>query len=262
VIVVDSGSDSTADLVAERFPEVRLQSFVDRKYAGHARNLGVREARGSILAFTDADCVPEPDWIEAIRTAHRQSYPVIGGVIANANPASRVGRAYYFAEFNNWLPGSPPGPVRDMPACCWSMKRSAYERYGPFIEGTYCYDTAFHWRMAADRQRPQLDPAIVVAHVNPTSWTYCLNHEVQHGRAFARVRVAERRMTRVAALARAATAPLLPVLLFIRALRNVAASPGALREFLAAAPLVFLAIAAWSYGEMTGYRARGRGERA
>jgi GT2 family glycosyltransferase len=254
VIVVDSGTDSAAELVAARFPEVRLLKLAERAFAGHARNLGAREARGSILAFTDADCVAEPGWIEAIRAAHREPFPVIGGVVANANPTSRVGRAYYFTEFNRWLPGSPPGPVADMPGCCWSMKRSAYDRYGPFIEGTYCSDTAFHWRMAADRHQPHLDPAIVVAHTNPTAWRHCLAHEVLHGRSFARVRVAERRMGRAAALLRAATAPLLPWLLFYRAVRNAAASPGQLPGFVAAAPLVFVAMAAWSYGEMTGYR--------
>lgn len=31
-----------------------------------ARNRGAREARGTILAFTDDDCVPSPAWLEAI----------------------------------------------------------------------------------------------------------------------------------------------------------------------------------------------------
>ncbi|HEY9721949.1 MAG TPA: glycosyltransferase family 2 protein [Oscillatoriaceae cyanobacterium] len=31
-----------------------------------ARNRGAREARGTILAFTDDDCLPSPEWLEAI----------------------------------------------------------------------------------------------------------------------------------------------------------------------------------------------------
>jgi GT2 family glycosyltransferase len=258
LIVVESGRDGAGDLVAARFPEVRLLRFDERKLPGEGRNIGIRAARGAILAFTDADCVPAPDWVESIHKAHADPRPVVGGVVANGNPASRVGRAYYYTEFNRWLPGSPAGRVSDMPACCWSMKRVAYDRYGPFLEGTYCSDTAFHWRMAADGQQPYLEPAIAVAHVNPGRFTRCIAHEAMHGRAFARVRIAEGRMPRVVAAVRAATAPLLPFVLFARALRNAARRPGHLRDFLAVAPLAFLAMGGWSYGEASGYAARVR----
>ncbi len=40
--------------------EKRIQS----SYA--ARNLGIRQAKGDILAFTDADCRPQPDWLEKL----------------------------------------------------------------------------------------------------------------------------------------------------------------------------------------------------
>lgn len=253
VIVVDSGSDETAELVSARFPEVRVCHFEDRKYAGHARNLAIQHARGAVLAFTDADCIPAPDWVEAVRRAHRAPAPVIGGVVANANPESVVGRAYYFTEFNRWLPELPGGTIDDVPGCCWSMKRSAYERYGPFVEGTYCSDTAFHWRMAADGDGPRLDPGIVVAHLNPTDWRRSFAHQALHGRMFARVRVAESRMSRPAVLLRALGSPLLPFLLFARAVRNVAAARGHAPSFLRAAPLVFLAMVWWSSGEMRGY---------
>jgi glycosyltransferase involved in cell wall biosynthesis len=35
----------------------------------HARNLGAQAARGAILAFTDADCEPAPDWLERLTAA-------------------------------------------------------------------------------------------------------------------------------------------------------------------------------------------------
>jgi len=62
VIVVDDGStDETKDIVA-KYP-VRYIHQQNRGPAA-ARNNGVNHAQGEIVLFTDADCDPEPNWIE------------------------------------------------------------------------------------------------------------------------------------------------------------------------------------------------------
>jgi len=62
IIVVDNGSaDDPAGVVAE-FPQARALSE-PRPAHDRARNTGVRASRGEILAFTDADCIPRPDWL-------------------------------------------------------------------------------------------------------------------------------------------------------------------------------------------------------
>jgi glycosyltransferase involved in cell wall biosynthesis len=63
VIVVDNGSSDMSGSVGDEYPNVRcLEEQRVGSYA--ARNRGVEEARGAILAFTDADCLPGPDWLE------------------------------------------------------------------------------------------------------------------------------------------------------------------------------------------------------
>ena len=65
-IVVDNGSDDLAAVAAvvEDCPVARLVcEAMPGSYA--ARNRGVEVAKGKVLAFTDADCVPLADWIEA-----------------------------------------------------------------------------------------------------------------------------------------------------------------------------------------------------
>jgi len=61
VIVVDDGStDATAEIAREYGVRVISQPNAG---AAAARNTGARAARGEILAFTDADCSPTPDWL-------------------------------------------------------------------------------------------------------------------------------------------------------------------------------------------------------
>ncbi len=62
VIVVDDGSDdNTADAAAGHCDQIIR---TPNKGPASARNTGVRHASGSIVLFTDADCVPFYDWIE------------------------------------------------------------------------------------------------------------------------------------------------------------------------------------------------------
>ena len=62
VIVVDDGSKDETAQIAESHG-----ARVIRRPAGGpaaARNAGARAARGAILAFTDADCAPTPEWLK------------------------------------------------------------------------------------------------------------------------------------------------------------------------------------------------------
>lgn len=49
---------------SDLFPDIRYLVAPDTQGPAAARNIGWRLARGEIVAFTDDDCLPEPDWLK------------------------------------------------------------------------------------------------------------------------------------------------------------------------------------------------------
>lgn len=253
VIVVDSSTDGTAELVASAFPEVRLHTFSMRTFCGGARNWGIHMARGEIVAFTDADCIADRGWVGRILEAHQEPHSAVGGAIANANPASYVGWGAYFTEFSHWMPGRQPRWLTDIAGANMSYKRDLFERYGSFIEGTYCSDTEFHWRLGRDGLRLRFEPAIVVAHRSIEQLGRFLRHELGHGRSFGRMRVRSQGFSRWRRALYVAGGPLIPLRRLSKVIGNNLRNTVYLRQFLAALPLVVLGVATWCAGEVLGY---------
>ena len=84
VIVADNGTPPERRIdMAERFDNVRMT--VETKTGSYAaRNAGLEVAAGEILAFTDADCLPEAQWLEeGVRTLEEtENCGMVGGPIS------------------------------------------------------------------------------------------------------------------------------------------------------------------------------------
>ncbi len=82
VIVVDDGSqDRTAEVAGNHAPLVKTVQNDSSQGPGAARNRGVTHACGRFLAFTDADCFPERDWLARGVQALQEADLVQGAVI-------------------------------------------------------------------------------------------------------------------------------------------------------------------------------------
>ncbi|HWQ34193.1 MAG TPA: glycosyltransferase [Blastocatellia bacterium] len=104
VIVVDNNStDETRRLVESLIAEgeTRLRYLFEREQGiSWARNRGIREARGAIVAFTDDDVQVSPDWVACIKQAfgeHPDAACVGGKVLPewDGKPPAWLTRAHW-----------------------------------------------------------------------------------------------------------------------------------------------------------------------
>lgn len=77
IIVVDNNSTDGTDNIVRQYPVTLLyEREIQTSYA--ARNTGIQGARGEIVAFTDADCIADRNWLRELVSPFRDH--AIGGV--------------------------------------------------------------------------------------------------------------------------------------------------------------------------------------
>src|SRR3546814_6731030 len=77
-MLADNGSPGGKQVLAALIGDRARMVIVPEKGAGPARNGGVAQARGDILAFTGCDCLPDPEWL-AQGVAALERYDIVGG---------------------------------------------------------------------------------------------------------------------------------------------------------------------------------------
>lgn len=167
VVVVDNASrDGTAELVAERFPDVRLVRAPENLGFGRAVNLGAREADGEVVILLNNDVVCEPELVERLCAPFAD--PAVGmaaGVLLQASTPDRIDsagievdptlRAYDYL-WNRPVDAlehaaDPLGPCGGAAA----FRLSAFREAGGFDEAFFAYwedvDLALRLRLAGWR---------------------------------------------------------------------------------------------------------------
>ena len=91
LIVVDSASHPSEAAAVAGVAAVAGARLVrcDRPGTSRARNAGARAASADIVAFTDDDCLPEPDWLEAVAAVFER-HPGLGFVTGAVVPGHRA----------------------------------------------------------------------------------------------------------------------------------------------------------------------------
>ncbi len=212
VVVVDQSRDGrTRQAVEERFGDDERVRYLHSAIAGssRARNRGIAESRGGIVAFVDDDAVPVPGWLSAYVAAFRDIRPapgLVGGRITLAwdGPCPR-----WYPERCKFILGTydigdevrefPPG---DLPISANFALRRASLPPGEAFDPTLGFSPAGHGLLAAEDSQLALrvlgtgarlyyDPrAHVFHHVTAHKLTrrYFLRRFYWHGRAVVKLK--------------------------------------------------------------------------
>jgi cellulose synthase/poly-beta-1,6-N-acetylglucosamine synthase-like glycosyltransferase len=169
ILVVNDGStDNTVDVVAH-YSGIRLISQANAGPAA-ARNRGASEARGTLILFTDDDCVPMPDWLDAMIE------PFEDPEVVGAKGVYRTHQKRLIARFVQIEYEDRYRLMAGLDSIDFIDTYSAAFRRDRFLEMTG-YDTSFpvacaedaelSYRMSARGWKMQFAPAAIVYHTHP-----------------------------------------------------------------------------------------------
>jgi GT2 family glycosyltransferase len=149
ILVVDNGStDGSLEAIAAR-PEVRLVKEHAVRGPAAARNAGARLAEGTILAFTDIDCVVTPSWlVESLPAFAAPEVVGVGGAIEGVRPKNRI-QAWMNSRKILDQERALAHPFRPYLQTANALfRREAFQRVGGFDPRLYCgEDCDLSWRV-------------------------------------------------------------------------------------------------------------------
>lgn len=162
--VLVAGRDAPGILA--RFPEVTFLETPEPVGPSRARNLALAQASAPLVAVLDADCVPEPGWLGAVRAAHLALGPdvLVGGAV-RIDAEAAWAYADNLSSFHAYLPSRAPSERPYLPALNLSGRRETFARIGPFDESLrYGEDLDLTLRARRMGWRLAFRPEIVVWH--------------------------------------------------------------------------------------------------
>lgn len=145
IVVVDDGSsDNTADIASQY---ARVVKPGVNKGEGAARNAGAKALSGEILAFTDADVVVPPGWLERIvKDMEQQKARCVGGGYSGSIGASFM-ECFEFQELA-FRRRNMPEFVSTIVSNNFACDREVFFECGGFPEGFKCEDLRLSFKIS------------------------------------------------------------------------------------------------------------------
>jgi mycofactocin system glycosyltransferase len=191
VVVVDDASPDGADLAtAAATAGVTLVRRDTRGGPAGARNVGWRMTGEPMVAFVDANCEPEPGWLDRLlpHFADPQVAAVAPRIVPAADPAAPAWLAAYEAVASPLDLGEreatvrPRSPVAYVPTAALVVRRAALDALDGFDERLPVgEDVDFVWRLVQAGWTVRYEPRVTVRHPIRPAWRPWLAQRYRYG---------------------------------------------------------------------------------
>lgn len=182
VIVVDDGSTDETAALAHRFGANCINQ--PNRGPAAARNNGVRVAKGDIILFTDADCIPDWDWIRQM-TLPFQNERTVGVKGAYRTRQTELAARFAQAEFEDRYDLLKKVAAIDMvDTYSAAFRQEVFITIGLFDESfpvANNEDTELSYRLCAAGYLLEFNPRALVYHRHPDSFTKYLILKFKRG---------------------------------------------------------------------------------
>lgn len=190
IVVSDGCKDASTEIVIEKFKKSfpNFKYFKNNRRCGPAaaRNLGLSEARGEIIAFTDDDCELDQDWVGLAIEAHSMHphVAVIGGHTKIKPYFSKVLVGQLLSNGAIRAKGDRKEEVIFFPTCNVTFKKEVFDRYRfnedfPLPAGE---DLDFCWRLYQDGFRFMQNHGMKVLHDRSNDFRSFFRQAYYYGR--------------------------------------------------------------------------------
>ena len=214
---------------------------------------GAARARAPWVAFTEACCVPDPDWAASLLGACRGgTSAAVGGAVEPAADLGPLERALALCDYAPFLRPFQPGvlePGGELPGNNVAFRSDALPP-ARRLEHEGFWKT-FHCRaLEAAGETLARDPRPLVYTRRRTRFGGIVRRRLRHGRCFGAMRA--RGLGAATRAGYTVAAPALPAILGVRTLRHLAAAGRLDVSILGLAPLLLLLHGLWVAGEWIG----------
>jgi hypothetical protein len=207
-----------------------------------------------VIALTEDQCVPVPEWCARIRAAHEGPYAAVGGPVDKLLPRDdgsdrALNWAQYLCDFSRYMSPVPSGASDYLTDTNVAYKREALAPIRALWQDEF-HETTVNWALAGAGRELYLSQDITVFQHRELSWGPALAERFAFGRLFASTRAREAGSRRwLFALGSAA----LPAVLTLRVIQNVVGRGRHFGGLAKALPAVVILASTWALGELVGY---------